>query len=548
MKKFKYFFSIILFLFILFGWIVNCEAATLENGTSLQGKLKDFIGTNTNSEIIFGKYDTYKSEVKDLSDLYKKNVDINNSGSIILYKKYLKLYILSNDTIVFNVDCSGMFRELKVKSITFSNIDTSNVTNMSNMFRELTFNEDDVNLNLSSFNTKNVSNMSNMFYYANMGSITFGSNFLTDNVEDFSYMFQNSKVGNLNLSLWKSTKAKTTKSMFASSNITSITFGSGFTMENVTDATGMFSSCKSLISADLSYVKFTNLEKAESMFYLDEKLETLKFGNDFKTDNLTTVYYMFGGCSSLKELNLSSFSTKKLINTKYMFSGCSKLEKVYVSYLWVNTNISNSFDMFYNCSSLKGYGEENYVFGFDSSNVDKKYARINYNATKQGYFTYKSNTNEGTWDQNDYGKFYSINVTYDSNHLAITSNLLSSYEAGSNATLEYTLRPGYILYKVLINNKKVDDINSIDKIINIDNIQKNTTVELKTIAEDTVIEGDANLDYEFSSLDFDAMRSILVSYDSPSSDVLARIDTNDNKMFELKEFQYFIKKLAGAAE
>ena len=34
--------------------------------------------------------------------------------------------------------------------------------------------------------------------------------------------------------------------------------------------------------------------------------------------------YMFYGCSSLKELNLSNFNTNNVIYMSYMFNGCSK--------------------------------------------------------------------------------------------------------------------------------------------------------------------------------------------------------------------------------
>ena len=35
--------------------------------------------------------------------------------------------------------------------------------------------------------------------------------------------------------------------------------------------------------------------------------------------------YMFSGCSSLKELNLSNFNTNKVTNINGMFKGCSSL-------------------------------------------------------------------------------------------------------------------------------------------------------------------------------------------------------------------------------
>ena len=35
------------------------------------------------------------------------------------------------------------------------------------------------------------------------------------------------------------------------------------------------------------------------------------------------MYGMFWGCSSLKELNLDNFNTNNVTNMRYMFTGCS---------------------------------------------------------------------------------------------------------------------------------------------------------------------------------------------------------------------------------
>jgi len=37
---------------------------------------------------------------------------------------------------------------------------------------------------------------------------------------------------------------------------------------------------------------------------------------------------MFSGCSSLKELNLSSFNTNNVTDMGYMFEGCSSLKEL----------------------------------------------------------------------------------------------------------------------------------------------------------------------------------------------------------------------------
>jgi len=66
---------------------------------------------------------------------------------------------------------------------------------------------------------------------------------------------------------------------------------------------------------------------------------------------ITNMSYMFFDCSSLKEINLSSFDTSQVTNMSYMFYSCSSLKEINLSSF--NTNqVTDMSGMFYNCSSL----------------------------------------------------------------------------------------------------------------------------------------------------------------------------------------------------
>ena len=41
--------------------------------------------------------------------------------------------------------------------------------------------------------------------------------------------------------------------------------------------------------------------------------------------------YIFEGCSSIKEINLSSFNTNQVTDMKYMFYGCSSLKALNIN-------------------------------------------------------------------------------------------------------------------------------------------------------------------------------------------------------------------------
>ena len=60
--------------------------------------------------------------------------------------------------------------------------------------------------------------------------------------------------------------------------------------------------------------------------------------------------FMFGGCSSLKELNLSKFNTNNVNNMEGMFYECSSLKELNLSNFNTN-NVTDMRSMFYGCSN-----------------------------------------------------------------------------------------------------------------------------------------------------------------------------------------------------
>ena len=71
-----------------------------------------------------------------------------------------------------------------------------------------------------------------------------------------------------------------------------------------------------------------------------------KYKINLSTDNVTDMSFMFSGCCSLKEINLSRFNTNKVTNMNNMFAGCSSLKELNLS----NFNTNNVTDMGIKCS------------------------------------------------------------------------------------------------------------------------------------------------------------------------------------------------------
>ena len=69
------------------------------------------------------------------------------------------------------------------------------------------------------------------------------------------------------------------------------------------------------------------------MFYICSSLKELNVSS-FNTNNVTNMSQMFSGCSSLKELSLSNFNMNKVNNYYLMLYGCpdeliKKIKKKY---------------------------------------------------------------------------------------------------------------------------------------------------------------------------------------------------------------------------
>ena len=253
------------------------------------------------------------------------------------------------------VSTSLMTYRTETKSIDLSSYNTDNVVNMSMMFEA--FDTDPVlNLDLSNFDTKNVTDMSGMFFNSKATTIDL-SNFNTSNVTDMSDMFAGSKATTLDLSSFDTSKVTNMSGIFRNSSATTLDL-SNFNTSNVTDMSRMF---------DSSAATTLNL-------------------SSFNTSNVTSMRSMFSG-SAATTLDLSSFDTSNVTNMSYMFYNITNLKTIYASDIFNTNAVTSSTNMFTDSSNLVGGSGTTY----NSSFVDKTYARIDGGTSSPGYFTLKNN-------------------------------------------------------------------------------------------------------------------------------------------------------------
>ena len=178
--------------------------------------------------------------------------------------------------------------------------------------------------------------------------------------------------------------------------IKTVVFDASFASARPTTCNTWFSGCKNL--TDIKGIEYLNTEKVTSMIYMFDgctKLESLDVSK-FNTAEVKSMTYMFYNCSTLTSLDLSKFNTAKVTDMSSMFEDCTKLasldfsnfntEKVmYMSNMFYNCSALTSLDlrkfntakvtemnnMFYNCSALTTiFASDKFVTDLVTSSVD----------------------------------------------------------------------------------------------------------------------------------------------------------------------------------
>lgn len=247
------------------------------------------------------------------------------------------------EKIYLNQNASRMFMHFtKLTELELSGFDTSRVENMTYMFRSL---HSMKSLDLSSFSTPKLKDMTGMFYAAiGLKTLNFGNNFDTSNVVSMSHIFL--------------------------------------------DVMG-------LEYIDLSKINTQNVTDMNHMFRNMHALKAIKFGKNFKTNNVTNMGSMFAATCNLKELDLSGFNTAKVTKIIELFGlvdfkgdsftcpGGDKLERVYVSADFDTSKVTESFNMFAGRTKLRG-GEGSFETNPAQAGID--WLKIDRPGVK-GYFT-----------------------------------------------------------------------------------------------------------------------------------------------------------------
>ena len=143
-------------------------------------------------------------------------------------------------------------------------------------------------------------------------------------------------------------------------SLTSITFGDNFNTEYVNDMSYMFYGCKALTELNIEGFDTSSVNDMSYMFSDCSSLTSLDLSN-FNTSKVTDMCSLFNNCSSLTSLTLSSYFGKSsesdesvnVADMSYMFNNCSSLTSLTLPTYFGKLGLQKASCMFKNCLSLE---------------------------------------------------------------------------------------------------------------------------------------------------------------------------------------------------
>ncbi|EAE8309422.1 BspA family leucine-rich repeat surface protein [Listeria monocytogenes] len=224
--------------------------------------------------------------------------------------------IVLEDKVFASGNCQTLFRDSAATSLDLSNLDTSNVTSMRQMF----YSNAATSLDLSNFDTSKVTDMYYMFAASAATSLDL-SNWDTSNVISMESMFYGSLATSLDVSSLDTSNVTNMRQMFIGSLATSLDL-SNFDTSKVTNMYGMFQ-YSAATSLNLSNFDTSNVTNMGYMF--DRSAVTSLDLSNFDTSKVAGMDSMFNQ-SVATSLDLSSFDTSKVAYMTNMFAGASQLQ------------------------------------------------------------------------------------------------------------------------------------------------------------------------------------------------------------------------------
>jgi len=205
--------------------------------------------------------------------------------------------------------------------------------------------------NAERFDTSNVTNMNNMFGGSPSLKTLDLSNWDTSNVTDMGFMFNGARnLETLNVSNWNTSNVTSMRTMFQNAESLTGIDVSSWNTSSVTDMGWMFNGASNLETLNVSNWDTSNVTDMGFMFNGARNLTTLNVSN-WNTSNVTNMRAMFQNTESLQVIDVSNWNTSNVTDMTNMFAGSNRLVMLNLSH-WNTTNVSEATSMFFNTTNL----------------------------------------------------------------------------------------------------------------------------------------------------------------------------------------------------
>ena len=250
---------------------------------------------------------------------------------------------------------SDMFGSNQINDLSaLSNWDVSNVTNMTNMFASNQINDLSA---LSNWDVSNVTNMTNMFTSNQINDLSALSNWDVSNVTDMTDMFTSNQINDLSaLSNWNVSNVISMMNMFSANKISNLGLVGNWNVGNVKDMGLMFFGNR---ISDLTPLSNWNVSNVIDMQYMlaYNRISDLTPLSNWNVSNVGNMAEMFDentitsadlakwNFSKLEE-NMADFSDTHISNSSVYVSGSKDMispESQAVIYLGDNNTIPSWF-------------------------------------------------------------------------------------------------------------------------------------------------------------------------------------------------------------
>ena len=377
--------------------VINERAKDKNTNLSTHGNIiKEYDSMDTGNSYVMSNYDgqPWKDEYNSI-----KSVEIGQKIEPISTAYWFKFLNYMEKGDFTNLDTSNvtnmdsMFYSASSSATTFelnglNNWNTSKVTNMSAMFYDIVSEGTTFNLDISNWDTSSVTDMSHMFAVAGGNATTFEltglNNWNTSKVTNMSAMFssagKSATTFKLDLSNWDTSSVTSMSYMFSSAGKSATTFNlnlSNWDTSSVTSMSAMFSSAGKSATAwnigNISNWNTSSVTNMNAMFsYASYSATTWSIGDlsSWNTSSVTNMNSMFSYASYSATTwsigDLSSWDVSKVTNMNSMFSSAGYRATTWsIGDLssWDVSSVTNMSSIF----SKAGYGATTWSIGNLSS-------------------------------------------------------------------------------------------------------------------------------------------------------------------------------------